>query len=39
MASQLYDVIEAAEAVDESNVPQESYIPEPSQPIFDANRA
>lgn len=39
-ASQLYDIIEAAEAVDETHVPQQSYVP--SQPakdqaLFDAN--
>lgn len=40
VASQLYDVIEAAEAMDESAIPQQSYIPPaPGQPLFDANRA
>jgi hypothetical protein len=39
-ASGLYDIIEAAEAIDESHVPQQSYVP--SQPprdqaLFDAN--
>lgn len=43
-ASQLYDIIEAAEALDESNVPQQSYVPSAppaqgsSNQLFDANQ-
>ncbi|CAD6570440.1 MAG: hypothetical protein CYPHOPRED_003940 [Cyphobasidiales sp. Tagirdzhanova-0007] len=39
VASQLYDIIEAAESLDENSLPQESYIPPPAgQALFDAHR-